>query len=458
MSTELDRTLDDLVSNVRLYAQLKRELGATGVDAEVARIQRQLVAGIEAIRELPDDPALTVREPDDLETIRSLRPTVTRRSWNAPGDELYREKLAGAFLGRSAGCILGSPVEGWSTERMEEWANATGDAFPPVDYWSAVPDPYKKRYKTIPRGKYTRGKMHGVPVDDDLQYTLLGLLILEDYGPDFSVQDVAGAWQKYLPFACTAEDVALSNIEMGVLPEIAAHTGGQLPLAKACFMSNELAVRATAPLDNPYYQWIGADIRADPWGYVAPGNPEKAATLAYNDAYLSHRRNGIYGEMYFAAAIAAAFAVDDPVEALRIGLQEIPRECSLAEAISWSLEISPEIRTFRDATQAVQDRFPDMHPVHTINNACLTVWGITIGGTDFQRVISETVAMGYDNDCTAATAGSIVGAVLGRDGIPPHWTAPFGDTIHTYLKGKERFSITDVLDRFVQQKRRVLGV
>ena len=80
-----------------------------------------------------------------------------------------------------------------------------------------------------------------------------------------------------------------------------------------------------AEKDNPFCEWIGADIRADPWGYLAPGWPEKAAEMAWRDAYLSHRRNGIYGEMFFAAAISAAFTVDHPVEALEIGLTEIPR-------------------------------------------------------------------------------------------------------------------------------------
>ena len=112
--------------------------------------------------------------------------------------------------------------------------------------------------------------------------------------------------------------------------------------------------------------------------------------------------------MFFSAAIAAAFAVDDPVEALKIGLTEIPRACALAKAVRWALKTAPRIRNYKQARSEMEKRFKGMHQVHTINNACLTVWGITIGGRDFTRVIGETVAMGLDNDCTAATAGSKV--------------------------------------------------
>ena len=173
--------------------------------------------------------------------------------------------------------------------------------------------------------------------------------------------------------------------------------------------------------------------------------------MAYRDAYLSHRRQGIYGEMYFAAVIAAAFETDDPVAALQIGLTEIPRQCALAEAITWALHIAPEIRDYQQARAAVERRFAGMAPVHTINNACLTIWGITIGGTDVTRVLGETVAMGMDNDCTAATAGSIVGAVVGKDGVPAHWHENFNDTIHSYLINHARFSIRDLLERFERQ-------
>ena len=62
------------------------------------------------------------------------------------------------------------------------------------------------------RHDYTPSKMDGVPSDDDLNYTLLGLLVLEEYGSDFSIEDMGEAWVKYLPFAFTAEGIALENL------------------------------------------------------------------------------------------------------------------------------------------------------------------------------------------------------------------------------------------------------
>jgi hypothetical protein len=63
--------------------------------------------------------------------------------------------------------------------------------------------------------------------------------------------------------------------------------------------------------------------------------------------------------------------------------------------------------------------------------------------------------MGLDNDCTAATAGSIVGAVVGKAGMEPHWYKNFGNTIHSYLLGRRRFSISGVVKRFARQARAV---
>jgi ADP-ribosylglycohydrolase len=416
-----------LTEQLELYTQLKTEYSAAGMRPILENIDRVLAASLKKLKGLPPDRALSCKEPNSLATIRKLRPAGPRRIWKKFDTLTYRRKIEGALLGRMAGCTLGSAVEFWPIDQMERLAKESGEAFPPVDYWRRIPDLNGLRYQHSPRWAYTRDKMNGVPVDDDIVYTLIGLLILEAYGPDFTVDDVGTAWVKYLPHACTAEDSALKNLKKGV------------------------PANRTADKENPYCEWIGADIRSDPWGYAAPGWPEKAAELAYRDAYLSHRRNGIYGEMFFAAAISAAFVANHPLEAVRIGLTEIPQDCATAQGVRWALSRAPRIKNYQQARDAVDTHFKGMHRAHTINNACLTVWGLAIGGLDFTKVISQTVAMGMDNDCTAATAGSIVGAIVGKKGIAPHWYKRFNNTVHSYLIGKPKFRIDDLLRRFAKQ-------
>ncbi len=112
---------------------------------------------------------------------------------------------------------------------------------------------------------------------------------------------------------------------------------------------------------NPYREWIGAQIRADAWGYVCAGNPELAAEFAYRDSCWTHRANGIYGEMMFAAIIAAAFVVSSPVELVQIGLSEIPEHCKLAEACRAALVKMPQCENFEVYMDWVQEHYGDLH-------------------------------------------------------------------------------------------------
>ena len=93
--------------------------------------------------------------------------------------------------------------------------------------------------------------------------------------------------------------------------------------------------------------------------------------------------------------------------------------------------------------------------MHTINNVALTIWGLSIGGDDFTKVIGETVAMGLDNDCTAASAGSIFGAAYGADAIPERWTRNFNNKAHSFIIGQPEFAIDDMLNRFTALARQV---
>ncbi|MBN1542549.1 ADP-ribosylglycohydrolase family protein, partial [candidate division KSB1 bacterium] len=195
---------NQLTEELVLYAQLKSEYGATGVSEPLKKAAKALRSALKELERLPIDPDLAKQEPNDLEQIQALRPPGPRRMGNTFDKQVYRDRLEGALFGRMAGCTLGAPVEFWPIDKMKALADDNGDAFPPTDYWSGVPDPQERRYRMSRRLEYTKSGMKGVPVDDDIIYTLLGLLIAEEHGPDFSTADVGRTWLKYLPYACTA--------------------------------------------------------------------------------------------------------------------------------------------------------------------------------------------------------------------------------------------------------------
>lgn len=341
--------------------------------------------------------------------------------------EKYRDKLKAAMLGRFCGCILGCPVEGWTIDEIHAYAEECGIQVPPVDYWPKTTIPDTPRYIDFTFKDYTKPYFDGFPGDDDIAYTILALLIAEEYGKDFTVEDVGEAWLKYITLCYTAEEVALNNLKNGISPQNAAL------------------------VNNPYDEWIGADIRCDGYGYMAPGNPELAVKMAKTDALISHRGNGVYGSMFFAAAIALAFECDDFTKALTGALEYIPEDCALAEAVRWSMSIGPTVRDARHAHELVTKRYPGMSAVHTVNNACLTIFSLYLGGRDIGKVFANAVSMAYDCDCTAATAGSLAGACYGMECLDSKWYDCFGDTVRNYFNGQKTFSLADLLERYEKQ-------
>jgi ADP-ribosylglycohydrolase len=411
------------------WLSMKKEEGAR-IDREEKAMLAALRAAARRVERIPVPKALREAEPSDFAGIKALRPRGPRRLAAKISDAKLADKMRGAWLGRVAGCTLGIPCEGMTKEGIKSAAIELGMKYPLEYFWALDPRPEQGRghlhYGITPRNKFLAGQIDHVGSDDDLIYTELGLLILEEYGPGFTPRDAGKAWLKYLPMACTAERVALANLKKGLVPP------------------------RTAAKDNPYSDWIGADIRSDPWGYAAPGWPEKAAEFAYRDAVVSHKAAGIHGEMFFSAVIAAAFAVDEPIEAIEIGLTEIPANCRTAKAVRAALAACRKDRSWEKTTKRILAKYDGMSMAHTLNNAELTVAGLWYGKKDFGRTIALTVMGGVDTDCTGATAGSILGAILGARRLPKKWVAPFGDRVVSYIIGKRNWRTSDIVRRFVK--------
>ena len=342
-------------------------------------------------------------------------------------DDLY-DRLLGGWTGRMAGCLLGKPVEKIPREGIRAILESINE-WPLKRYFTAegVPPDVTGRFpwNRASRPTSLRETIVCMPEDDDINYAMLNLAVLETYGNGFTTDDVATAWLQMMPALTvfTAERVAYENLLMHLEPP------------------------ETARHHNPYREWIGAQIRADVWGWVSPGDTKRAAELAWRDARLSHTGNGVYGEMYVAAMVAAAFTTKDVIEVVQKGLQVVPPESRLAEAVRFVLELPTHYPDWETAVDKLYERYGHYHWVHTINNAALLTAALLYGAGDFEKTITYAVMGGWDTDCNGASAGAIIGTMFGRLGVPEAWAGPLDNRVRTSLKGFDNARIDDLATR-----------
>jgi ADP-ribosylglycohydrolase len=334
------------------------------------------------------------------------------------------ERIQRAWEGRISGCQLGKPVEILSMREGHAALTAylgSVDSLPVRDYIGY-------RDVTWVQRECCRGHLTRSEPDDDINYSVLALLLLERHGTALTTADVARGWLNLLPAGATftAERAAYRVL---------------LDRARERFpQGGEAGFDLYECSNNPYNDWIGAQIRADVYGWVCPGKPDLAAELARRDAALSHRNDGIYGAM-FVAALGAALATATPADALAQALEQIPAESAAARAVRLGAALAHD----EDGGAQIRSHYDGMSPVHTLNNLALVVWALYSHLDDFGAAIGEVVAAGLDTDCNGATVGGLWGIQGGA--IPPEWSAPWQGRVAVSLAGYDEMPLATLVER-----------
>ena len=375
------------------------------------------------------------QEPGGLDAILSARPRgCCDTSLVITPARLY-DRIYGGWLARVAGCVLGKPIEaGWPKSKVIRYLKLA-HAYPLTNYIPRImPLPAEFDLNPEPNGTFL-GEIQGAPHDDDTDYTFLALHLIETYGLGFTTAQVATEWLTHLTYfrIYTAERAAYRNLICSIPPEEAAE------------------------YLNPVREFIGGRIRADLYGFVAPGRPELAASLAYKDVTLSHTNNGVYGAMLWAAMIAWAFVSQDMEEIIQVGLSQIPSTCRLAEAVRDTLAISHEVNDWEVAYDRLLLKYGDYHPAHTINNTIWCLLALLYGKNDLTQSLGIAAMSGMDTDCNCASVGSVLGVILGGAAIPERWAAPLQDTLYTAVSQFREQSISDLALRTAKIAESVLN-
>ena len=218
-------------------------------------------------------------EPSDLEGIwAECDPARPLKAMGTLPAEEAATRVETAFLSSVCGCILGKPVEANPTlADMRSALEAIGE-WPLRDYISDRLDLFGRKHFHSDGPTTLREKIRFAAPDDDINYTILGMLNLEEYGLDFTYPNLRSSWMRHVSMSqCWGP-------EQNIMVRIALSRWGE-------------EVK-DAPQDD-FAEWTGvwnlhdercgALIRADAYGYACPGQPALAAKLAWQDASFTHR-------------------------------------------------------------------------------------------------------------------------------------------------------------------------
>jgi ADP-ribosylglycohydrolase len=432
-------TYEQLRTSLSQVIADKAEQGHTtdGLITELAAVRDDYDELLEfAVRldELPLSEGWPYVEPDDIATIRSeCDPDRITERYGRCNDA--PDRIRAAFHARVAGCMLGKGFEVFVTiDEIEQALRSVGE-WPLTDY------PTEAALRALPslQGQWrelARELIDHVAVDDDINYTVLAMQLLERHGPGFTHDDVRTLWLYNLPVLATF------GPERAILLKAGLHS----------LASGDAPYGAWLRVLNPGAELCGALIRADAYGYAGVGHPELASTLAHRDASFTHQRTGTYGAMFVAATIAIAPLVDEPLDAAREGLRYVPQRSRFAERTRTCIEVVDTADNWRDAHAKIRERFGEFGFCR-IYQEIGTVLNTLRFSSDAGDGICMQVMQGNDTDSFGATAGSILGMFHGA--IDERWTAPFGDQLQTALATFHESSLDAVAERMAALPTRI---
>lgn len=337
-------------------------------------------------------------------------------------------RIRAAWEGRISGCQLGKPLEPLSMLSGREAVHAylrDAAALPLRDY---VPAQSGSLVDAVFRD-CCRGHIVRAEPDDDINYTVIALMVLEARGGAFTTEDVARVWFRSLPAGVTF------TAEREALAHLVAHAPELFGFGEAAGFD------VTECASSTYGEWIGAQIRADLYGWVCPGRPELAAAFARRDAALSHRGDGIEAAAFVAALGAAIPAAASLEDAIDVALGTVEQGSGVTEAVRLGRALAGD----PGAPDRIAAHYPSLPWAHALNNLAIVVWGLLSGAGDFAAAVGDTVAAGFDTDCNGATVGGLFG--LTGQPIPRAFTDPWQGRVAVTLAGADELALDDLVAR-----------
>ncbi len=283
---------------------------------------------------------------------------------------VHADRIRACWMGKAIGGMAGMPYEG-------------------------VPYPLDLRKIAVPSGQ--------IP-NDDLEMQLLWLVWAEKHGASLRAAHLCEAREHYEAYP-DEYGAARWNLARGLRPPV------------------------TGLHNNAFTDGMGAAIRSEIWACLFPGDPERAAAFAREDAIVDHHGNGVWAEMLLAAAESSAFTAASAGAALRRGLACIPADCRVAQAVRFAMGLRRSRMDDRALRDAILRRFGSVNFTDVSMNLAFIALALVRGGGDFDRTLRTAVSCGMDTDCTGATCGAFLGLLGGTRALPLRYRRASGERL-----------------------------
>ncbi len=287
--------------------------------------------------------------------------------------ERYLDQILGGWIGKSIGGAIGARFEG-----QKGWIEISPqEMFPPQ-----------------------------IPPNDDLDLQVLWLKVLEEKGAALTSDDLAEAWLEGCWYPFNEYGIFRRNWRLGIHPP------------------------ASGRFANQFWETgMGCPIRAEVWGYVFPGAPDLAARYAQKDGALDHTEQSVGAERMFAAMASMAFFIPDVRRLAKMAMHHLPAGTPIAMLTRVAFQAYDEGLSLREARDRLMLLAGVPEACDAQINVPFTFLGLLYGGNDLQETLLSALRCGYDTDCTLATAGALIGQILGASRIPSALKMPVGDQL-----------------------------
>lgn len=302
--------------------------------------------------------------------------------------QTYYDRILGGWIGKSLGGIIGAPYE-----CHKQFNKANYDNLWPKELYP----------------------------NDDLDIQVVWLEALQEIGITPTSRQLAEFWQERCFYTCCEYGIFIDNLEHGIYPPLSGTWNNQF------FQNSE-----------------GCPIRSEIWGFISPNNPALAMKYAANDGCLDHGAISIELEQFLSVAASEAFFANDPVELFERVCSLVPPNNAGSVLYKGVKELCEKYQDEYELWLNIVRKYGDADGTKALINNAFAMMALFKGGNDFKEIMRLCIQIGWDVDCSCATAGALWGAIHGSKAFPQEFLDKMGKTLICACDIKHKYTaLTD---------------